>query len=53
MDEVELTVIVTMDRIYDILSDLSDADTVKLIKRLIPDLAENHIDDLEHFIENL
>ena len=53
MNEVELTVIVTMDRIYDILSDLSDADTVNLIKRLIPDLAENHIDDLETFIENL
>lgn len=53
MDEVELTVIVTMDRIYDILSDLNDADTVRLIKRLIPDLSESCIDDLETFIENL
>lgn len=53
MNELELTVLVTPEKLYEILSDLSDADTVKLMKRLIPDLAENYIDELETFIENL
>jgi hypothetical protein len=53
MNEVEVTVKISMDRIYEILSDLSDAQTVALIKKLIPDLGDSYIDELENFIGNL
>lgn len=53
MNEVELTVKVTTEQLYQILSELSDIDTVKLVKRLIPDLSDVYIDELERFIESL
>lgn len=53
MSEVEITVKINTDRIYDILSELTDAQTVALIKRLIPDLGESYIDELESFIGRL
>lgn len=53
MSEVEIRVRIDTDRIYDILSELTDAQTVAIIKKLVPDLGEVYIDELENFIEGL